>query len=159
MDFPGHLDSIPGLLGIRLAGTVVHGDKRGRKLGFPTANIASPPDAELPPDGVYSCLVSIAGRPALFGATASIGNNPTFDDVFERRVEIYIHDFDDQLYGQEIAICLLSQLREMRRFSGLEDLIGQTAADVECSRTLLRDLGLICMAVALSPTARLATGE
>lgn len=137
MVFPAHLDAVPGLLGMKLAGCVVHGDKRGRKLGFPTANIAPPPGTELPPDGVYSCLVLIAGYPTPYGATASVGNNPTFDDVPDRRVEIYIHDFDAALYGTELRICLLSKLRAMRRFSGLDDLIEQTARDVAQSRALL----------------------
>lgn len=150
MDFPGHLESIPGLLGVKLGGRVVHGDKRGRKLGFPTANIALPAGTDLPPDGVYACLVLLPGRDRPCGATASVGNNPTFDDVIERRIEIYIHDFDGMLYGCDIRIFILRKLREMRRFSGLEDLIGETGKDVEQSKTLLAELGLGNMA-AISP--------
>ncbi|MBO9590987.1 riboflavin kinase [Devosia sp.] len=143
MGFPGHPDSIPEALGIRLSGCVIHGDKRGRKLGFPTANLLVPAGAELPPDGVYSCLVWLTGEDAHLGATASVGNNPTFDDVRERRVEIYIHDFDRTLYGQEIKICLVARLRDMRRFSGLDDLIGQTERDVAQSRAMLERYALI----------------
>lgn len=140
MAFPAHLDAMPGLLGIKLAGCVVHGDKRGRKLGFPTANIASPTGAELPPDGVYSCLVLIEDQPLPRGATASVGNNPTFGDVTERRVEIYLHDFEGSLYGRQLEICFLSKLRDMRRFSGIEELIAQTSRDVAQSRALLQSL-------------------
>lgn len=142
MDCPGHPESSPGIEGIRLSGCVIHGDKRGRKLGFPTANLLVPPGTELPPDGVYSCLVWLAGEAASHGATASVGNNPTFDDVRERRVEIYIHDFDRTLYGQELKICLVTRLRDMRRFSGLDDLIGQTERDVAQSRAMLERYAL-----------------
>ncbi|KFL31308.1 hypothetical protein JP75_10510 [Devosia riboflavina] len=124
-------------MGIRLSGCVIHGDKRGRKLGFPTANLSIAPGVELPPDGVYSCIVWLPGQTTHHGATASVGNNPTFDDVKERRVEIYIHDFDGTLYGHELNICLLTRLRDMRRFSGLDDLTGQTERDVAQSRAML----------------------
>lgn len=142
LGFPGLPDSIPEALGIRLSGCVIHGDKRGRKLGFPTANLLVPPGTELPLDGVYSCLVWLTGEEAHLGATASVGNNPTFDDVRERRVEIYIHDFDKTLYGHEMKICLVARLRDMRRFSGLDDLIGQTERDVAQSRAMLERYAL-----------------
>jgi riboflavin kinase/FMN adenylyltransferase len=137
LDYRGHLDTGPGQPGIRLCGRVVHGDKRGRKLGFPTANIALAPGATLPPDAVYSCFVTIGGHQHPLGATASVGNNPTFDDVLERRVEIYIHDFNEIIYGCELDISFVGKLRDMRRFSGIDDLIEQTARDVAQSRLLL----------------------
>jgi len=121
---------------------VIHGDGRGRTLGFPTANIAPSTHSPLPPDGVYCALVRIAGHTAEYGGTASIGNNPTFDDVNERRVEVYIHDFNRSIYGNEINICLIQHLRPMQRFAGLDELIAQTARDVVKSRRILAGLSV-----------------
>lgn len=121
----------------RFAGAVVHGHKRGRILGFPTANIALSSAAVLGEDGVYSCWVKLPDRKTLYGATVSVGRNPTFDDVLERRVEAYIHDLDEMLYGLTIEFFIVHRLRDMTRFSGVDELIAQTARDVERSRALL----------------------
>jgi len=137
LDCPESLDAFP-----ELSGRVIHGDGRGRGLGFPTANIAPSAHDILPPDGVYCCLVRIAGHTAEYGGTASIGNNPTFDDVNERRVEVYIHDFNHSIYGCEITIGLIQHLRPMQRFTGLDELIAQTARDVATSRAILAKFGL-----------------
>lgn len=118
-------------------GTVVHGDKRGRELGFPTANIAVTDQHALPVDGVYACWVSFPPAPARHGATISIGDNPTFDDVTERRVEAFIHDFDGDLYGAEVEFTVHAWLRGMFRYESLDELIEKTAADVASSRLAL----------------------
>jgi len=137
LDCPKPPDTFP-----ELSGRVVHGDGRGRKLGFPTANIAPSVHSPLLPDGVYCCLVRIAGHTAEYGGTASIGNNPTFDDVIERRVEVYLHDFNRSIYGLEINIRLIQHLRPMQRFAGLDELIAQTARDVARSRAILVAFGI-----------------
>ncbi|QAV70561.1 hypothetical protein ESZ53_08990 [Salinibacterium sp. UTAS2018] len=130
-------------------GTVVHGDKRGRELGFPTANIAVAEQAEhperaehagshaLPVDGVYACWVTFPPATERHGATISIGDNPTFDDVTERRVEAFIHDFDGDLYGAEVEFTVHAWLRGMFRYESLDALIEKTAADVAASRIAL----------------------
>jgi riboflavin kinase len=122
-----------------LSGTVVHGDKRGRVLGFPTANIAVEPGTGLPPDGVYSCYVSLAEEATRHGATCSIGLNPTFDGVESVRVEVYIHDFAADLYGQRITLTLVNRIRDMRKFETVDELIAQTYADVQRSKGLLAE--------------------
>lgn len=132
--FPAH----PEILDISIEGTVVHGDKRGRVLGFPTANLAvDAVSAPLPADGVYCCQVYLEGGSKLLGATCSIGLNPTFGDVASTRVEVFIHDFEGDLYGQRLALRVLTRLREMRRFETVAALIAQTEEDVRRSRELL----------------------
>lgn len=118
-------------------GIVVHGDKRGRELGFPTANIAVTDHEALPVDGVYACWVSFPPFTERHGATISIGDNPTFDDVTDRRVEAFIHDFDADLYGATIEFTVHAWLRGMVKCTTLEELIEKTAADVAASRIAL----------------------
>lgn len=118
-----------------LAGTVVHGDGRGHGLGFPTANLHVPHvDC---PDGVYAAWARIAGEPFWREATVSIGDNPTFDDVTETRVECHLHDFDGDLYGTSATVVLVSLIRDMRSFDDVAGLIERTAADLVVSRRLL----------------------
>jgi len=136
LDCPESLDAFP-----ELSGRVIHGDGRGRKLGFPTANIAPSAHGPLPPDGVYCALVRIDGHAGEYGGTASIGNNPTFADVKDRRVEVYLHDFNRSIYGREINIRFIQHLRPMQRFAGLDELIEQTARDVAASRAILAGFG------------------
>ncbi|MEL0625662.1 riboflavin kinase [Salinibacterium amurskyense] len=125
----------PSTLSFR--GTVVHGDKRGRELGFPTANISIADHAALPVDGVYACWVTFPPATEHHGATISIGDNPTFDDVTDRRVEAFIHDFDGDLYGAEVEFTVHAWLRGMFRYESLDELIEKTAADVAASRIAL----------------------
>lgn len=118
------------------SGVVVHGHKRGRVLGFPTANIRVNAGACCPPDGVYSCWIALAGHSQLCGATVSIGYNPTFDDVPDRQVEAYIHDFDADLYGQLVQVQVLCRLRDMLHFATIDELVEQTMRDVDQSRAV-----------------------
>ncbi|MGV8912087.1 MAG: riboflavin kinase [Rhodoglobus sp.] len=118
-------------------GVVVHGDKRGRELGFPTANIAVTDSDALPVDGVYACWVSLPDSTERLGATISIGDNPTFDDVTERRVEAFIHDFDGDLYGSAVEFSVHAWLRGMVKCATLDELIEKTAQDVAASRLAL----------------------
>jgi riboflavin kinase/FMN adenylyltransferase len=121
----------------RFRGIVVHGDKRGRELGFPTANIAVTNHEALPADGVYACWVSFPPAAQRHGATISIGDNPTFDDVTERRVEAFVHDFDSDLYGASAQVTLHAWLRDMVRCDSSEELIEKTTVDVAASRIAL----------------------
>ena len=108
-------------------GTVVRGDGRGRELGFPTANLDVPKGLLVPPDGVY------AGWARDTRAAISIGTNPHFDGV-ERRVEVYLLDFDDDLYGERLVVEIWSPIREQRRFDSLEELVSAIDADVARTR-------------------------
>lgn len=116
---------------------VVSGHRRGHVLGFPTANVGSVSAARLPPDGVYSALVFLPHEGRTYGATLSLGWNPTFDDVLEHRVEAHLHDFAADIYGQRIEVTIVALLREMRRFADALELSRQIAADVHASRAIL----------------------
>lgn len=125
----GEIERAATLLGRphEVEGIVVHGDGRGRALGFPTANLDVPAGLLVPPDGVY------AGWTRGRKAAVSIGTNPHFDGV-ERRVEAHLLDFDDDLYDQRLVVELWSWVREQRRFDSLDELVGAIGADVERTR-------------------------
>lgn len=123
--------------GAVFGGIVVHGDKRGRQLGFPTANISVTEGFEIPADGVYACWVSFPPETARHGATVSIGDNPTFDDVTDRRIEAFVHDLNADLYGRSVLVTIAARLRSMVRCDTLDELILRTKEDVERSRALL----------------------
>ena len=121
----------------RVEGTVVEGDRRGRDLGYPTANLASTEHAAIPTDGVYAGWLVVSGEP--LPAAISIGTNPTFDGT-ERRVEAYALDRDDlDLYGRHVAIDFAERMRETIRFDSVEALLEQMSADVARARRLIGD--------------------
>jgi len=126
----GELGQANHLLGapFQLQGDVVHGDERGRELGFPTANLI--PDEALlyPGHGVYACLSD--GRPA----AVSIGVRPTFQTGRAELVEAFIVDFEGDLYGSRLRLDFLERLRGERRFGTRQELVAQMHRDVE--RTL-----------------------
>jgi riboflavin kinase/FMN adenylyltransferase len=123
----------------RVTGEVVHGDHRGRDLGFPTANLLLAPHAAVPADGVYAgWLVRQPGGAdeRQLPAAVSIGTNPTFDGD-ERRVEAYVLDRDDlDLYGEVVAVEFQTRLRATLRFESVEALVAQMNDDVDRARTL-----------------------
>lgn len=115
----------------RVQGVVVHGDHRGRELGYPTANFELPPALAVPADGVYAGWLD--GMPA----AVSVGTNPTFQGT-GRRVEAYaIDEVGLDLYGRVMALDLARRLRPMVTFDGIDALVAQMAVDVEQSRRLL----------------------
>jgi riboflavin kinase/FMN adenylyltransferase len=122
----------------RFSGIVVRGDRRGREMGFPTANVGVPPGMAVPADGVYAGWVTRLDIPSpRWPAAISVGTNPTFDGM-ERRVEAYVLDRDDlELYDVEIAIDFYARLRGQVKYAGKEALIRQMHADVEQARHLL----------------------
>jgi riboflavin kinase/FMN adenylyltransferase len=121
----GEPDRAARLLGrpAEVEGIVVHGDHRGRELGFPTANLDLPTGLLVPPDGVY------AGWTRDRLAAISVGTNPQFDGA-ERRVEAHLLDFDDDLYDQRLVVELWGWLRRQMRFDSVEALVEQIGADV-----------------------------
>jgi riboflavin kinase/FMN adenylyltransferase len=128
----------------RLEGIVVRGDRRGRDLGFPTANLLTSAHAAVPADGVYAAWLVRSGAAARSAgaqslrAAVSIGTNPTFSGRV-RRVEAYALDFDGDLYGERIALDFACRLREMRRYDGVEPLVAQIERDVTDTRRALPD--------------------
>ncbi len=121
----------------RVSATVVHGDHRGRELGYPTANLSAE-DVEglVPADGVYAGWLHRPSGERL-PAAVSVGTNPTFDGV-ERRVEAHCVDSTGlDLYGERVAVDFLHHLRSTRRFDGAGALVEQMARDVQRCRELL----------------------
>ena len=120
----------------RMTGTVIVGEQRGRTLGFPTANLGDV-QTILPKQGIYATATWIEGN--RYGSTTHIGANPTFD-VAIPKIEIYVHNFDGDLYGQQIAVDFLALLREPVRFDSAESLVRQMREDVLRSRHISGDL-------------------
>lgn len=117
----------------RVSGTVVAGDRRGRGLGYPTANLAVDPGIAVPADGVYAGWLRGEGEPERWRPTAiSVGTNPTFDGV-DRRVEAFVLDVPEgyDLYGHWVDVEFVERLRGMARFDSVDALVRQMAADVE----------------------------
>ncbi|WP_347348133.1 bifunctional riboflavin kinase/FAD synthetase [Nigerium sp.] len=134
----------------RFSGVVQQGDRRGRELGFPTANLPVPAILACPADGVYAGWVTrldgldahgvpLAGRaPERWPAAISVGTNPTFDGL-QRRVESYVLDRTDlELYGARIAVDFIDHIRGQVKFNAIDDLIVRMRDDVDRCRTLLR---------------------
>jgi riboflavin kinase / FMN adenylyltransferase len=128
----GELAEANRLLGstFQLSGEVVHGDERGRELGFPTANLVPDEALVCPGHGVYACLAD--GRPA----AVSIGVRPTFDTGRAELIEAFILDFEGDLYGQQLRLQFLARLRGERRFADPDALVEQMHRDVERTREI-----------------------
>lgn len=111
----------------RLEGTVVHGDKLGRTLGFPTANLSCEKFKLIPGDGVY--LVKVFHKMDYFKGLLSIGTRPTITDSKERRLEVYILDFDKDIYGEILTVELIHKIRDDKKFDSVDELVEQMNAD------------------------------
>ncbi len=121
-----------------VVGEVAHGDKRGRTLGFPTANVPLGRHLE-PARGVYAVQVTLPDGSAHPGV-ANIGRRPTVNAGPESRLEAHLFDYAGDLYGQVISVALIAFLRDERRFDGLEALRAQIAVDSADARRLLDQL-------------------
>jgi riboflavin kinase / FMN adenylyltransferase len=124
----------------RVEGVVVRGHQRGRALGFPTANLETPPHTAIPADGVYagwlSSLALDGSQVERWPAAISIGTNPTFDGA-EQTVEAYALDRDDlDLYGLHVATDFTALLRPTLKFSSVDDLVAQIRQDVDEARRI-----------------------
>jgi len=130
----GDVERVGRLLGrpFSLRGPVVAGDRRGRTLGFPTANMAIGLDRALPAYGIYVTRVYV--RESAYESCTSIGIRPTFDVEPRPVVETFILDFDEEIYGREMQIDLLHRLRGEERFASAEELIAQMEKDVGATR-------------------------
>jgi len=137
----GDVKGVVSILGrhYSLCGTVVRGQQRGRALGFPTANLET--DKELlPAAGVYAVKARVGA--ALYDGACNIGTNPTFQND-RLSLEVFLLDFDGDLYGSEISLFFLDRLRGERRFRDIEALKEAIAADVERCRSILKGASII----------------
>lgn len=118
-----------------LSGEVVHGAKRGRELGFPTANLTPALDGFIPADGVYAGWLDDGERS--WPAAISVGDNPTFEGVPQKQVEAHVINATLDLYGKVVEVSFIERIRGMVRFEGLEPLIARMGQDVEEAREIL----------------------
>jgi riboflavin kinase / FMN adenylyltransferase len=131
----GEVTQAAGLLGrpYVLRGEVVVGDRRGRSIGFPTANVLPDTEAVIPARGVYAGYVRFGEKE--FAACTNVGVAPTFGRA-ESRVEAHLLDFEGDLYGRVVDVSFVERIRQERRFSGVDELVGQIRRDVEEARTV-----------------------
>ncbi|MGM0840696.1 MAG: bifunctional riboflavin kinase/FAD synthetase [Bacillota bacterium] len=127
----GDVKKVRQLLGrpFKMKGTVIHGDKRGRKIGFPTANIELTYDYLTPKVGVYAVRMKIHDK--WFDGVCNIGYKPTFKnpDEYSLSIEVHIFDFHASIYGEEVYIEWYERIRDEQKFSGIEELISQIQKD------------------------------
>jgi riboflavin kinase/FMN adenylyltransferase len=122
----------------QLRGTVAHGDKRGRSLGFPTANLVPDPALVHPAHGVYACraAVEVDGEWRWWPAATNVGVRPTFVTGRGLLIEPYLLDFEGDLYGRELRLVFLERLRGEVRFESVDELIAQMGRDIEDTRRI-----------------------
>ncbi|WP_288285941.1 bifunctional riboflavin kinase/FAD synthetase [uncultured Megasphaera sp.] len=129
----GHMETAENLLGrpFALTGTIVPGDRRGRTIGFATANMLIPINMAIPPDGVYITELwwDGEGHPAM----TNIGDNPTFENQY-RRIETHVLDWDADLYGKEVSLRFRKRLRGEETFASADDLVSQMRKDEAATR-------------------------
>jgi len=136
----GDLARAAKLLGreFTILGTVVEGDRLGRKLGFPTANLSAH-NEQYPPNGVYAVEAKRGGQ--LLPGVANIGVRPTVKNAGgERLLEVHLFDFSEEIYGEDLEITFRKFLRPEQKFAGIEELRAQIQRDAEQARAALKDI-------------------
>lgn len=129
----GNVKEAGELLGAPLPsrGMVVHGNARGRTIGYPTANLVLLDRTYMPADGVY--VVDVEIQRQKYRAMASVGKNVTFDGE-EARFEVNIFDFNQDIYGETVMVYWLDRIRDMTKFDSVDQLVDQLKADEEVAR-------------------------
>jgi riboflavin kinase/FMN adenylyltransferase len=118
-----------------MRGTVAHGDKRGRTLGFPTANLVPDPRLVVPDHGIYACRAQVDGQTHV--AAVNVGVRPMFKTGRGLLVEAFLLDFDADIYDLELRLDFLERLRGERRFDSVDALVEQMGRDVEQTRQIV----------------------
>lgn len=132
----GHIEYANRMLGraYAITGTIVHGEQRGRKLGFPTANIELlHGEMAVPAPGVYAVTASIEG--SIYEGMGNIGNNPTFNDVEHARLEVNLFNCSGDLYGKTMSVQFHKYIRAEKKFSGVKELCRQIEEDKKAIKT------------------------
>ena len=136
----GHIEYANRMLGraYSITGKIVHGEQRGRKLGFPTANIELlHGEMAVPAPGVYAVTASIEG--SIYEGMGNIGNNPTFNDVEHARLEVNLFNCSGDLYGKTMSVQFHKYIRAEKKFSGVEELCRQIEEDKKAIKTYFLD--------------------
>ncbi|KHD86540.1 bifunctional riboflavin kinase/FAD synthetase [Heyndrickxia ginsengihumi] len=136
----GRVRDLKDLLGryYEISGIVVHGEKRGRELGFPTANIELSDPYILPPNGVY--IVRMYVRNQWHNGLCSVGYNPTFKnpDEYVQTTEVYLLDFSDWIYDEHVIVEWHDRIRDEKKFNSVEDLITEMKHDEQVARNYFK---------------------
>ncbi|MEC8891344.1 MAG: bifunctional riboflavin kinase/FAD synthetase [Chloroflexota bacterium] len=135
----GDVNMVSLMLGrpFSFSGNIVAGFKRGREIGFPTANIETKDGMVIPKNGIYSTIAHLGNRK--FMSATSIGTRPTFDDG-ERVVETFILDFDEDIYGQSLRLEFIEHIRNEIAYATVKELVDQIRQDVDVARVSLKPL-------------------
>lgn len=122
----------------RTIGTVINGEKKGRQLGFPTANVLPPESSILPANGVYAVHFLVEGLS--YDGVCNVGVKPTFNnpDIKGPMVEVHLLNFDGDLYGKEVAVDWVKQIRNEKKFGSLDELIAQITQDKITAEEILK---------------------
>ncbi|MBA2878648.1 riboflavin kinase/FMN adenylyltransferase [Anoxybacillus kamchatkensis] len=132
----GDVEQLPHLLGrwYEVTGTVIHGDKRGRTIGFPTANVALDDDYMIPRIGVYAVTVTIDDN--MWTGVCNVGYKPTFHAQQQKdpSIEVHLFDFSSDIYGAHVCIQWHKRLRDERAFSSVDELVEQIHRDAQAAR-------------------------
>ncbi|WP_088069534.1 bifunctional riboflavin kinase/FAD synthetase [Gottfriedia luciferensis] len=137
----GEMEEAAHLLGrhYQIKGIVVDGDKRGRTIGFPTANISVSVPYALPSLGVYAVKCIVNGE--MYEGMCNIGYKPTFYHEFQKQtIEVNIFDFNEDIYGKEVEIFWYARIRDEKKFNGINELIDQLQKDRETVKSYFREL-------------------
>lgn len=119
------------MIPVTISGTIVTGAKRGKSLGYPTANMSL--SKAIVEDGIYISRVSIGGEALWHEAITFVGASKTFGET-DKKAETYIFDFDQSIYGETLRVKLLKKIRPNQQFESVEDLVNQITKDVKQAR-------------------------
>lgn len=127
----GNMEAVNKMLAkpFSIRGVVVHGRKLGRTLGMPTINMIPPEDKLLPPNGVYAATIEIDGKN--YYGVSNIGQKPTVSDERRTGLETFIFDYEGDLYGRELEVCLYYHQRPEMKFNGIDELKAQMEQDIQ----------------------------
>jgi len=134
----GQIQMANGYLGYNysFSGTVIEGEKRGRELGYKTANLSIEDDLKIiPPNGVYAVTATVGDGE--FKGMLNIGFNPTFHDGEKTNIEVHILDFDQNIYGQKVTLHLVKRIRNEQKFGSKEELVQQLSTDKRITYEIL----------------------
>ncbi len=132
----GYVEPVHHLLGrpYRVSGTVVNGDKRGRTIGFPTANVEPELGTFVPKRGVYAVRIRVQGEN--YEGVCNVGYKPTFNnpDIKNLVIEVHIFDFDKSIYGEKVTVEWYKRIRDEQKFSGIDELKEQIGLDKQTAK-------------------------
>ena len=134
----GDIPLITTMLGhpLRISGVVIEGNKRGRAIGIPTANLKVWDERAYPARGVYACQAILGDQ--TYNAVTNIGVRPTFDSQTTLSIEAHLLDFDQDIYGQTLALDFIARLRQEKKFNGVNELVAQIKKDIEEAKAILK---------------------